>query len=316
MNVLALALRPRSLASLAAVLACAALPATAFAAAPTKEQCVASHGLGQDLREKGQLVQARKTFLACAQASCPGVVQADCARFSDEIERITPSVSFAARDAKGADLPAASVYVDDQLVATRLDDGKSYDIDPGRHVVRFVQEGSETTLKIVLAQGEKGRTVLGTFADLHGDVSKPAAKSVASSAPPPAPEQPETHRPILPLVVSLAGGAALVTGVVLIVVGTTSVPSSCSLSSKECSAAPKDPAFDDARSAVMLSNLGIGVAAAGAAVGLGGLIWYLASPAQGKNASGTTASGSRFGRNAGFSPTYTNGPGIQYVTPF
>ncbi len=302
MNVHALALRPRFVASLAALL-CATLSAAAFAAAPTKEQCVASHGLGQDLREKGQLVQARKTFLACAQASCPGVVQADCARFSEEIERITPSVSFAARDAKGADLPTASVYVDDQLVATRLDDGKSYDIDPGRHVVRFVQEGNETTLKIVLSQGEKGRTVIGTFADLHGDVSKAAPKVAPSATPPPAPESPETHRPILPLVVTLGGAAVLVTGVVLIVVGTTSVPASCSLSTKECSAAPKDPAFDDARSAVMLSNLGIGVASAGAAVGLGGLIWYLASPAQSKSASR-------------LSPTYVNGPGIQYVSTF
>ncbi|NOU29311.1 MAG: hypothetical protein HOO96_15525, partial [Polyangiaceae bacterium] len=206
-------LRSRFVASIAA-LVCSAVPAVA-SAAPTKEQCVASHGLGQDLREKGQLVQARKTFLACAQASCPGVVQADCARFSEEIERITPSVSFAARDAKGADLPAASVYVDDQLVATRLDDGKSYDIDPGRHVVRFVQEGTETTLKIVLSQGEKGRTVLGTFAELHGDVSKAAPKAAPSASPPPSPEQPETHRPTLPLVVTLAGAASVVEGRVL-----------------------------------------------------------------------------------------------------
>ncbi len=301
MNLHAALLRSPFVASLAA-LTWAALPATAAAAAPTKEQCVASHGLGQDLREKGQLVQARKTFLACAQASCPGVVQSDCARFSEEIERITPSVSFAARDAKGADLPSASVYVDDQLVATRLDDGKSYDIDPGRHVVRFVQEGNETTLKIVLSQGEKGRSVLGTFADLHGDVSNPSSKSTPAASSPPSPAEPDTHRPVLPLVIAVGGAAVLVTGVVLIVVGTSSVPSNCSLSSKECSAAPKDPAFDDARGAVMLSNVGIGVASAGAAIGLGGLIWYLASPAQAKSAR--------------LSPSYTNGPGIQYVTTF
>src|SRR5215469_13220985 len=77
----------------------------AWAGGPTKEECLDAHSKGQDARESGQLSLARKLFLTCAQPSCPGLVQGDCARFSDELDKIQPTVSFAARDAGGADLP-------------------------------------------------------------------------------------------------------------------------------------------------------------------------------------------------------------------
>ena len=46
-----------------------------------------------------------------------------------------------------------------------LDDGKPYDLDPGKHAVRFVHEGRETTVTVVLNQGEELRYVA-SFADL------------------------------------------------------------------------------------------------------------------------------------------------------
>ena len=53
------------------------------------------------------------------------------------------SVSLAARDASGNDLPDTTVYIDDMLVATRLDDGKPHDVDPGKHVIRFNNGGHD-----------------------------------------------------------------------------------------------------------------------------------------------------------------------------
>src|SRR5262245_57580496 len=87
----------------------------------SKEQCVEAHGRGQDAREQGKITLARKLFMTCAQASCPALVQGDCARFTDDLMRQQSSLTFVARDAQGADLPDTTVYVDDQLVATRLD---------------------------------------------------------------------------------------------------------------------------------------------------------------------------------------------------
>lgn len=254
---------PLALALFAALVALAA-PPDASAAAPSKEECIDAHSRGQDGAEKGQLTQARQLFLTCAQTSCPALIQADCARFGDEVSRLVPSVSFAARDARQNDLPDASVYVDDVLVATRLDDGKSYDLDPGKRSVRFVHNGRTVSLSVVLSQGEKGRTIVGSFADQAGGASPVAADSPS--------------RPVFPLVVAGAGAAALITGGVLVGVGFGRVPSNCSVGDRECAAPVGDPAFGKAKDGVSLANTGFIVGGVGAAALVGGLIWYFASP--------------------------------------
>ncbi len=239
--------------------------------AGTKEDCLDAHGRGQDLRDAGRLTSARQTFFACAQSSCPALIQADCARFGEELDRLVPSVSFAARDPAGADLPDTAVLVDDQPVASRLDDGRPYDLDPGKHVVRFVHAGREVEVTVVIDQGEKGRGVVATF-------PVPEALSAARGAttpPPPAP-----RKPILPLVVAGAGAIAAVTGAVIAAVGLSEVPSSCSIGSRQCEATPGDPAFGRAHDAVSLANVGLGVGLGGAAVLACGALWYAASPAR------------------------------------
>lgn len=241
--------------------------------AATKEECLEAHGRGQDLREAGRLTSARQTFFACAQSACPALIQADCARFGEELDRLVPSVSFAARDPSGADLPDTAVYVDDQPVATRLDDGRSYDLDPGKHAVRFVHAGRETEVTVVLSQGEKGRGVVATFA---ADDALAATRGMPAT--PPAPVVPK--KPALPLVVAGAGALAAVTGAVLAGVGLGQVPSSCSIGSRQCVAAPGDPAFQRAHDAVQLANVGVAVGAGGAAVLVGGVLWYALSPAR------------------------------------
>ncbi len=74
---------------------------SAFAGDLTKEECVDAHSKGQDAKEQGKLSLARKLFLTCAQTSCPSVVQGDCARFADDLSRMQPSMTFAARDGSG-----------------------------------------------------------------------------------------------------------------------------------------------------------------------------------------------------------------------
>src|ERR1041385_8156901 len=84
----------------------AALGHASFAfAAPTKEDCLDAHGRGQDQQEAGHLALARDSFAVCSQPSCPALVQSDCARFSEELARLSPSVTFAARHGGAADLP-------------------------------------------------------------------------------------------------------------------------------------------------------------------------------------------------------------------
>lgn len=252
--------------------------------AATKEECLEAHGRGQVEREKGQLTRARHTLTACAQASCPSLVQADCARMSEELAHLVPTVTFVMRDAGGADLPATSVYVDDVLVTTRLDDGKSYEVDPGKHTVRYVHESGEATLRVVVNQGEKGRVLAATVGASPGAVASSASTPTSParvSAPRAAlaPDPPEAKRSTLPLGVAAVGAAVVVTGAVITGIGLSNVPSRCKVSTSECATAPNDPAIGAAQSAVSLADKGLGIGIAGAVVLAGGVVWYLLSPA-------------------------------------
>jgi hypothetical protein len=258
---------------LALALAALALAVVAAVATPcrasSKEECLDAHGRGQDLRDAGRLTAARQMFLTCAQSSCPALIQSDCARFGEELERMVPTASFAARDPSGSDLTDTAVYVDEQQVATRLDDGKAYDLDPGKHTVRFVHEGRESVVTVVLNPGEKGRSVVATFTD-----KRQADRTTSALRPPTA----ESSRSAVPLVAAGLGLAAAATGGVLVAVGMKEVPSNCSVSTHECTAPPGDPSYDQAHRGIGLANLGLGVGIGGAAVLLGGVIWYIAEP--------------------------------------
>jgi hypothetical protein len=251
---------------------------TASAAPPTKEECVDAHGKGQDAREAGQLGRAGKLFLTCAQAACPDLVRSDCARFADELERMQPTVTFAARDGAQHDLPDTQVFVDGVQVASSLGDGKAQNVDPGKHEVRFVHGADQTTVTVVVAQGEKGRAIVGTFAGPATAPAAPAAAAPAAPTPPPVPEAPKLERPGGPLVLVGLGAAAVAAGGAMFGIGFAKVPSACSLSTHTCAAPPNDPVFGKASSSVSLLNAGAVVGGAGAAVFAGSLIWYFAQP--------------------------------------
>lgn len=250
------------------------LAPTSALAAPSRQECVDAHSQGQDLRDKGKLVEARTAFLQCAQAECPQLVQADCAQFSSELTRLVPSLSFAARTSAGKDLLDTTVYLDEVAVTSRLDDGKVHEVNPGKHTLRFVHAGQEVRQDIVVAQGEKARPIVVTFAD-------PGA-AAGSAAPPAAPapvaaEPPRVGRSGTPLIVAGIGGAFLLGGAALTLYGRSQIPSACSLSSHECQAPPNDPAFEDARKSVSTMNIGFVVGGVGAATVVGGLVWYFMS---------------------------------------
>ena len=264
---------------IAAVAAISFADGDVHAAPPTKEECLESHGKGQDLRKQGHLADAKRLFLVCAQQTCPALVQSDCAKFGEELGRTVPSVSFSARDAKGSDLPDTQVFVDDKLVASRLDEGKAFDLDPGKHTVKFVRDGAEPVVVMaVVAVGEKGRNISATFGDKGGAGGQASSSpTTAPSAAPSSTAEQKRGRSVVPLVVTGVGVAAGVTGLVLGLVGLGGVPDACDKGTNKCKAAPGDPVFDDAKSSMGLANVGLIVGISGAVVGVGGLVWYLLS---------------------------------------
>ncbi|MBX3155234.1 MAG: hypothetical protein KF773_04480 [Deltaproteobacteria bacterium] len=270
-----------------------ALATPALAEPVSKEACLESHSRGQDARDQGKLSLARKLFVTCAQAACPALVQNDCARYADDLMRQQPSISFAARDASGADLPDTTVYVDGVLVVTRLDDGRPHDVDPGRHVVRFVHKGGEQEVTVVVGTGEKGRAVTARFA---GEGA--AARAAERSRP-----QDRTKHAGGSKVLLGAGAAVAIAGTAIALYGLSSVPSACSIGSNTCAAQPGDPVFADAKSAMNTANLGFMAAGLGVAALVGGVVWY--------KRSATTVGEAREQQARRFAPWFTpNGAGI------
>lgn len=237
----------------------------------SKEQCVDAHGRGQDARDTGKITLARKLFLTCAQPACPSLVQGDCARLADDLSRQQSSLTFVARDGQGTDLPDTSVYVDDVLVVTRLDDGKPHDVDPGRHTVKFTSNGKDQTVTLVVGAGEKARAVVVTFGAVNPPIVPGGLAGPASPVPPP---EPRMIHPTGARVLMFGGLGVTAVGAGIAVIGVLKVPSNCSLSSTTCKAPADDPAFKDAKSGAELVNWGIITGAVGLAATAVGTVWY------------------------------------------
>jgi hypothetical protein len=73
------------------------------------------------------------------------------------------------------------------------------------------------------------------------------------------------------------GGAGLIAGVVILIVGNSNYQSAL----KQCPmnmCPPKSPEIGDGNSALSLEHVGVGVLIGGGAVAVGGLIWHFVEP--------------------------------------
>jgi hypothetical protein len=140
-----------------------ALGATATAARAKGDEtadaaCNAAYTEVQQLRKAAKLRAARGKGLVCAQDVCSETVRTDCARWLDEIERVTPSILVDARDAAGNELGEVRVRAGGEIVAERLD-GKQIVLDPGEYLFRFEHRGQALERRVIVREAEKYRTL-------------------------------------------------------------------------------------------------------------------------------------------------------------
>jgi hypothetical protein len=168
-----------------------------------KQVCAADYEEAQVRRQKGALLTSRDALRSCTRVVCPQVIQKDCARWLDEVERAIPSVLVHAT-ADGKDAIDVAVTIDGVLSRSRLD-GSPIELDPGGHELVFaLADYPEVHERILLLEGEARREVNVRFTQPR------------SSAPPPAPEPRRSTRPVPPSIyvlgaVSLAAAASFVT---------------------------------------------------------------------------------------------------------
>jgi hypothetical protein len=169
----------------------------------TPKECLAHHASGKDLRNKGSLVSAKDEFLKCADDACPKVVREECRELITKLAAETPSIVVVAKDSNGRDLTEGRVLLDGNPIDDALD-GRSIELDPGPHALRFVPaDGREVEIKFVARDGEKNRSVKVQLEPA------PSVERPAPEAPPPAVES-SNSPPVVAYV--LAGVAAVAFG--------------------------------------------------------------------------------------------------------
>lgn len=248
------------------------------------QACLSASEKGQHARAAGKLREARDQFNICGADACPAMVRRDCVQWQQELVGIIPSVVFGAKDNKGRDLFDVTVSMDGEVITKKLD-GKGVAVDPGPHTFKFEVAGMPpVTEKSLVKEGEKTRAINVTFGDTGGTTS-PDGNGTTTTPPPKQPEQPQHVREhtVFPWILVGIGSAAIVAGVILIVTAPAR-PSNCNKDLETCSRKPQESDADlkadqdQAGKADTQPVIGLGVAAAGAAVVVGGLVWHFVEP--------------------------------------
>lgn len=252
------------------------------AAADANAACFTSYEQTQSLRKSGKLRDARQQALQCARDVCPTALSKDCARWAAEIDVSIPSVVFEAHGPDGAELVQVKVFMDDALLVERLD-GKAVEVEPGAHVFRFEDakgEGEPVTVQSVVREGEKNRKVAAAFGGGESEGSAPVVDSGGHAM--------KASRPV-PVATYVFGGvgaAAIATGVVFAIYGTSQ---KSDLDACKPGCAPGDVNAMTRSFAVADVAFGVGIVSSAAAVYL-----YLTRPRVTSRAAGPRPSGLSF----------------------
>jgi hypothetical protein len=193
------------------------------ARADDKHACAEAFSQAQKLRDAHSFTAARDQLQTCSRDVCPRLMVEKCREWLSAVREQLASVVLIAKDAAGGTRPNVRVFMDGAVVADSLD-GRSIDVDPGRHTFVFVAaDGTRVEETATIHEGQKAQPVTATFAARPAPPAAPTAE--ATSTPPTG-----THATVAPtadsgaksgggmrtvgLVVAGVGAAALVTGAI------------------------------------------------------------------------------------------------------
>jgi hypothetical protein len=129
------------------------------ASADDKDDCFNAAEQAQKLKTDKKLSQARPALITCSRDVCPQQVRADCVKWLGEVDRDMSTVVVRARDANGHDVIDVKVFVDGELLLSKLQ-GTAVAVDPGQHKVRYEFPSGKTVEEdVLIAEGEKNRVL-------------------------------------------------------------------------------------------------------------------------------------------------------------
>ena len=154
-------------------------------AALQKAACAGAFEQAQLLKQAGKLRESRKQLLRCVEPVCSLPVQAQCRRWLEDIDYVTPTIVLGVT-ADGQDRVDARVELDGEVLPNALN-GTAIAVDPGPHVLKFEYGDYPVfTKNVVVREGDRLRKVNIAFS------VKDEELPLAQAPPPP----PVMHRPV------------------------------------------------------------------------------------------------------------------------
>jgi hypothetical protein len=254
----------------AATLVASAFVFFASVAQAAPSACVQANQDAQDLRNKGQLREARAQLLVCANKSCNAVIRGDCEKWLKEVDEETPSIVVRVVDSRGQDVLGAKVTVDDARIEL---DGKPVSVDPGQRAIKArAKSGDVAETKVLVVQREKARVIEVKFPnELSPDGTRPEATPSGDGSNPPShpprgdstPTTPPSRT--IPITLGAIGGVAIVAFAFFEIAGQSAysdLENGCGRT-KSCT----DNEIDPVKSKFVAAgvSLGVGILALGAA---------------------------------------------------
>jgi hypothetical protein len=238
-------------------------------AAAAVAACADAAEHGQELRATQKLVEARASFVTCAQRDCPAAVRSTCTEWLADLDRRLPSLVIGAKDERGHDVRDVVATLD----GVRLPDiatSAAVPANPGPHTLRCEAPGHDPSSDdVVLREGEPLRVIAVTLRTTGAAAPAPAAAAPDVIGPPPAAERPAARPfPVVPVVL---GGVAVVALGVFAVAAGTGASDYHSLES-DCSPHCSSDRIDSVRTRFVVADVALVV---GIVTGVGALGWWL-----------------------------------------
>jgi hypothetical protein len=143
---------------------CVLAPGGASAEEVTKETCVDSHLQAQSRRLEGRFIEAEESLRTCANEACPEIVQRDCVQWLEEVQDQVPTVVFEAFDEDGAVRDVKVTHAGRVLAASL--DGMAVELDPGTYDLVFeLPDGRRRMRRVLVRQADRNRAIGVDFAE-------------------------------------------------------------------------------------------------------------------------------------------------------
>ena len=236
----------------------------------SKEQCAHAYETAQEAKAEGRFQESIAELRICAQPVCPSFVQTECAAWLDEVEAELPSIVVRVVGKNGEDVDSAVVKIDEEIAEGILS-GRAFALNPGKHQLWVQLEGEEPkTQSLMVSQGQKNRLVTVSYEEKA--VAGPTSTTAA-----PIEYEPNPLR-VWSYVIGGTGLAAIGVGIgvgLAAVSDQNTLESDCGLTGSLCDQDEYNSRKDSIDSQKIIADI---TWISGAALAIGGVVMFIATP--------------------------------------